>query len=98
MIPFGVLLVEYMGRYRRAFGYSAKRRALQLRPDLTASFVSWPWRTSSAHPRARPEAVVLALPPRNYTLVHEDGRAHARDAFTPLAFGMRQLHLQARLM
>ena len=37
-------------------------------------------------------AGVLALPPRNYTLVHEDGRVHSRDAFEPMGFGMRQVH------
>ena len=36
----------------------------------------------------------LALPPRRYILVHEDGRVHARDRFEP-AWGMRRVHLEA---
>jgi hypothetical protein len=34
----------------------------------------------------------LTLPPRNYTLVHEDGRAHKADHFEPLSFGMQRVH------
>ena len=34
----------------------------------------------------------LTLPPRNYTLVHEDGRAHKADNFEPLSFGMQRVH------
>ena len=36
----------------------------------------------------------LALPPRRYTLVHEDGRIHSRDNFEP-AWGMRRVHLES---
>ena len=39
-------------------------------------------------------ALALSLPPRNYILVHEDGRVHARDRFEP-AWGMRRVHLEA---
>ena len=35
------------------------------------------------------------LPPRNYTLVHEDGRLHKRDNFTPMSFGMQRIHNNA---
>jgi len=34
----------------------------------------------------------LTLPPRNYTLVHEDGRLHTKDEFEPMSFGMQRIH------
>ena len=37
----------------------------------------------------------MTLPPRNYTLVHEDGRLHKRDNFTPMSFGMQRIHNNA---
>ena len=38
---------------------------------------------------------VLAMAPRNYTLVHEDGRPHKRDDFTPMSFNMQRVHTEA---
>ena len=38
---------------------------------------------------------VLAMAPRNYTLVHEDGRPHRRDDFTPMSFNMQRVHTEA---
>ena len=37
------------------------------------------------------ERGTLALAPRNYTLVHEDGRLHTRDNYEPMSFGMQQI-------
>ncbi len=37
----------------------------------------------------------LALPPRNYTLVHEDGRLHTKDDFEPMSFGMQRVHYES---
>ncbi len=34
----------------------------------------------------------IVLPPRNYTLVHEDGRLHRKDNFEPMSFGMQRVH------
>ena len=34
----------------------------------------------------------ITLPPRNYTLVHEDGRLHTKDDFEPMSFGMQRIH------
>mmetsp|Transcript_20861 Transcript_20861/g.67301 ORF Transcript_20861/g.67301 Transcript_20861/m.67301 type:complete len:302 (-) Transcript_20861:158-1063(-) len=40
-------------------------------------------------------STTIMLPPRNYTLVHEDGRLHKRDNFTPMSFGMQRIHNNA---
>ncbi len=34
----------------------------------------------------------IMLPPRNYTLVDEEGRLLAKDDFEPMSFGMQQVH------
>ena len=34
----------------------------------------------------------ITLPPRNYILVHEDGRLHTKDEFEPMSFGMQRIH------
>jgi len=38
----------------------------------------------------------LMLPPRNYTLVHEDGRLHKKDNFEPMSFGMQRVHYESQ--
>jgi len=37
----------------------------------------------------------LILPPRNYILVHEDGRLHGKDRFEPMSFGMQRVHYES---
>ena len=43
-------------------------------------------------PETKEGSTALSLPPRNYTLVHEDGRLHRSDDFTPMSFGMQRIH------
>ena len=40
-------------------------------------------------------STALTLPPRNYTLVHEDGRLHKKDNFEPISFGMQRIHKES---
>eukprot|EP00316_Scyphosphaera_apsteinii_P023190 CAMPEP_0119307948 /NCGR_PEP_ID=MMETSP1333-20130426/8301_1 /TAXON_ID=418940 /ORGANISM="Scyphosphaera apsteinii, Strain RCC1455" /LENGTH=617 /DNA_ID=CAMNT_0007311607 /DNA_START=200 /DNA_END=2053 /DNA_ORIENTATION=- len=37
-------------------------------------------------------STAIMLPPRNFTLVHEDGRLHKKDNFEPMSFGMQRVH------
>jgi len=37
----------------------------------------------------------LALAPRNYALVHEDGTVHKKDNFEPMSMGMQRVHYEA---
>ena len=37
----------------------------------------------------------LALAPRNYALVHEDGTVHKKDNFEPMSMGMQRVHYDA---
>lgn len=48
---------------------------------------------SDDHPPEQFEVgtTTIMLPPRNYTLVHEDGRLHKKDNFEPLSFGMQRV-------
>ena len=43
-------------------------------------------------PEAKEGSTALSLPPRNYILVHEDGRLHKTDDFEPMSFGMQRIH------
>jgi hypothetical protein len=43
-------------------------------------------------PETKEGSTALSLPPRNYTLVHEDGRLHTKDNFEPMSFGMQRIH------
>jgi tetratricopeptide (TPR) repeat protein len=43
-------------------------------------------------PEPRDGCTTVALPPRNYILVQEDGRLHKKDDFEPMSFGMQRIH------
>lgn len=47
-------------------------------------------------PEVSEGSTALSLPPRNYTLVHEDGRLHKKDNFEPMSFGMQRIHKDDR--
>lgn len=43
-------------------------------------------------PETKAGSTAISLPPRNFILVHEDGRLHAKDDFEPMSFGMQRIH------
>jgi tetratricopeptide (TPR) repeat protein len=43
-------------------------------------------------PPPKDGCTAVSLPPRNFTLVHEDGRLHKKDDFEPMSFGMQRIH------
>lgn len=43
-------------------------------------------------PKNSDGSTALSLPPRNYKLVHEDGKLHKKDNFEPMSFGMQRIH------
>lgn len=43
-------------------------------------------------PESKDGCTAIALPPRNYILVHEDGRLHKQDNFEPMSFNMQRVH------